>query len=73
MDGHVVVSKSDWQFPEEIGSVVRGLWFGSIEPLNDRYQNPWDNTVNLKATYRDIHVWEKGLGSEEIFELYHKQ
>ncbi|KAG1313755.1 hypothetical protein G6F64_002004 [Rhizopus arrhizus] len=73
MDGHVVVSKSDWQFPEEIGSVVRGLWFGSIEPLNDRYQNPWDNTVNLKATYRDIHVWEKGLSSEEIFELYHKQ
>ncbi|KAG1474007.1 hypothetical protein G6F56_000620 [Rhizopus delemar] len=73
VDGHVAVSKANWPFPEEIGSIVRGLWFGSIEPLNDKYQNPWDNTVNLKANYRDIYVWEKGLSSEEIFEIYHKK
>ncbi|CAO3685024.1 unnamed protein product [Rhizopus microsporus] len=71
MDGHVVVSKANWNYPNEIGSIVRGIWFGSIEPLNDKYQNPWDNSVNLEATFRDIHVWEKGLSSEEILHLYH--
>lgn len=61
MDGHVVSSSIHWTYPESIGSIVRGVWFGSIEPLNDRYQSPWDNTVNLQAYYRDIHIWEKGV------------
>ncbi|EPB88322.1 hypothetical protein HMPREF1544_04906 [Mucor circinelloides 1006PhL] len=61
MDGYVVSSSIHWTYPENIGSIVRGVWFGSIEPLNDRYQSPWDNSVNLQAYYREIHIWEKGL------------
>lgn len=70
MDGHVTQSSFDWNYPNDIGSIVRGIWFGSIEPLNDRYQAPWDNTVDLEAHYRDIHVWEQGLSAEEIVDLY---
>ncbi|KAK4513009.1 uncharacterized protein ATC70_003720 [Mucor velutinosus] len=61
LDGYVASSSIHWTYPESIGSIVRGVWFGSIEPLNDRYQSPWDNSVNLQAYYREINIWEKGL------------
>ncbi|KAI9243850.1 hypothetical protein BY458DRAFT_448087 [Sporodiniella umbellata] len=72
VDGHIATSKANWAFPKEIGNTVRGLWFGSIEPLNDKYQDPWDNTVTLKANYREIYVWEKRLNSQEVLQLYHQ-
>lgn len=70
MDGHVTTSSSDWEYPEEIGTIIRGIWLGSIEPLNDRYQDPWDNSVNLEAHYRDVRVWEKGFSAEQIVKIY---
>jgi hypothetical protein len=71
MDGHVAISSADWEFPEkEIDGIVRGVWFGSIEPLNGKYQDPWDNTVSLKAEYRNIRVWERGLGTEEAIDAF---
>ncbi|KAF1801338.1 hypothetical protein FB192DRAFT_1283008 [Mucor lusitanicus] len=69
MDGYVASSSIHWTFPESIGSIVRGVWFGSIEPLNDRYQSPWDNSVNLQAYYREIHIWEKGLSVATIKDM----
>ncbi|KAL9544739.1 hypothetical protein MBANPS3_007473 [Mucor bainieri] len=69
MDGHVASSSIHWTYPESIGSIVRGVWFGSIEPLNDRYQSPWDNTVNLQAYYREINIWEKGLSAAMIKDM----
>jgi hypothetical protein len=71
MDGHVAASSNDWKFPEqEIGSIIHGVWFGSIEPLNDRYQDPWDNSVSLQATYRDIQIWERSSTADTIKDLY---
>ncbi|CEP16021.1 hypothetical protein [Parasitella parasitica] len=70
MDGFVASSSVHWEFPENIGLVVKGIWFGSIEPLNDRYQSPWDNSVNLQAYYREIKVWEKGLDAAMIKEIF---
>lgn len=70
MDGHVIGSKSDWKYPQAIGDVVRGIWMGSIEPLNDQYQAPWDKSVTLKAHYRDIRVWAQGLTSAQIVDIY---
>lgn len=69
MDGFVASSSVHWTYPENIGSVVRGVWFGSIEPLNDRYQSPWDNSVNLQAYYREINIWEKGLSVATIKDI----
>lgn len=70
IDGHVVSSNVNWVYPPQIGTIVKGIWFGSIEPLSDRYQNPWDNSVDLKAHYSDIHVWERGLSVNEVVEVY---
>lgn len=70
MDGHIMTSGSDWEYPENIGSTIRGIWLGSIEPLNDRYQDSWDNSVDLEAHYRDVHVWEQGFSAEQIIEIY---
>ncbi|KAI8074241.1 uncharacterized protein B0P05DRAFT_473209 [Gilbertella persicaria] len=66
MDGYVVASRVDWRLPPSMGSVVRGIWFGSIEPLNDKYQDPWDNSVSLEAEFRDIQIWERGLDVTEV-------
>ncbi|KAI9476094.1 MAG: hypothetical protein EXX96DRAFT_596337 [Benjaminiella poitrasii] len=65
VDGYVTISSTDWSLPDYVSTTVHGLWFGSIEPLNDQYQNPWDDSVNLEAHYRDIHVWEKGLSAND--------
>lgn len=70
MDGHVITSSSDWTYPDSIGSIIRGIWMGSIEPLNDHYQDPWDNSVSLEAHYRDIRVWEHALSSTDVIDLY---
>ncbi|KAI7903192.1 uncharacterized protein BX663DRAFT_434026 [Cokeromyces recurvatus] len=70
MDGYVAISSTNWYLPESINTIVRGIWFGSIEPLNDKYQNPWDNSVNLEAHFRDIYVWEKSLNSDDIKHIY---
>ncbi|KAI7892479.1 uncharacterized protein EV154DRAFT_418551 [Mucor mucedo] len=70
MDGHITSSSSDWEYPEEIGTIIRGIWLGSIEPLNDRYQDPWDNTVNLEAHYRDVRVWEQGFSADQVVKIY---
>lgn len=70
MDGHVISSSKDWEYPEYAGLNIKGLWFGSIEPLNDHYQDPWDNSVNLEGYYRDIRAWERGLSVNEVSELY---
>jgi hypothetical protein len=71
MDGHVATSSVDWEYPkEDIDSIVRGVWFGSIEPLSGKYQDPWDNSVSLKADYRDIRVWERGLATEEVIDTF---
>ncbi|KAI8645528.1 hypothetical protein BD408DRAFT_411583 [Parasitella parasitica] len=70
MDGFVASSSIHWTYPVNIGSVVKGIWFGSIEPLNDRYQSPWDNSVNLQAYYREISVWEKGLDAAMIKDIF---
>ncbi|KAI8362732.1 hypothetical protein EDC96DRAFT_553735 [Choanephora cucurbitarum] len=65
MDRHVVASRFEWQLPKAIGTLVKGIWFGSIEPLNDKYQDPWDNSVSLEAEFRDIQVWERSLNVTE--------
>ncbi|OBZ82650.1 hypothetical protein A0J61_09301 [Choanephora cucurbitarum] len=65
MDRHVVASRFGWQLPKAIGTLVKGIWFGSIEPLNDKYQDPWDNSVSLEAEFRDIQVWERSLNVTE--------
>lgn len=71
MDGHIAISSVDWQYSkEEIDDIVRGVWFGSIEPLSGKYQDPWDNTVSLKADYREIRIWERGLFTEEIMDAF---
>ncbi|CAO3607246.1 unnamed protein product [Mucor hiemalis] len=70
MDGHVTSSSKDWEYPEYAGLNIKGLWFGSIEPLSDHYQDPWDNSVNLEGFYRDIRAWERGLSVNEVTELY---
>ncbi|KAK9759488.1 hypothetical protein K7432_017485 [Basidiobolus ranarum] len=72
MDGRIASSNSDWDFPNKLGSTLRGVWFGSVEPLNSHYQNPWDNSVNLEGHYRDIRIWDKGLSARDIFEMFKK-
>lgn len=44
---------------EERKSIIRGIWFGSVEP--SRYQNEWDSRPSLAAWYKDISVWEKAI------------
>ena len=69
MDGHAIASSSNWKIPKAYGSYVHGVWFGSSEPEHSNYQDPWDTTTSLKASFRDIRIWERPLSYQEIQQL----
>ncbi|KAI9482632.1 hypothetical protein BDB00DRAFT_158872 [Zychaea mexicana] len=69
MDGHAIASSANWKVLKAYGSFVRGVWFGSSEPEHSNYQDPWDTSNSLKASYRDIQIWERPLAVKEIQQL----
>ncbi|KAL0076615.1 hypothetical protein F4703DRAFT_1743529 [Phycomyces blakesleeanus] len=67
MDGYVIASKHDWNFPEmRAGSAVHGVWLGSTESENTNYQDPWDNSSSLDCYVEHVRVWEKALGPDQV-------
>ncbi|KAI8967881.1 hypothetical protein BDF20DRAFT_828546 [Mycotypha africana] len=70
MDGNIAAKRPTWSYPQSLGTVVHGVWFGSIEPLNDHYQDPWDTTSDLEAFYTEIYVYGRPLDQHEAMQLY---
>ncbi|KAI8140422.1 hypothetical protein BJV82DRAFT_671498 [Fennellomyces sp. T-0311] len=69
MDGYAIASSTEWKLPEGFNPIVRGVWFGSCESEHSNYQDPWDTSVSLEASYRDIRIWERVLDVDEIRNL----
>ncbi|KAG0189515.1 hypothetical protein DFQ28_003293 [Apophysomyces sp. BC1034] len=65
MDGYVISSNHAWTLPKT-NNVVRGVWFGSSEPEHSQYQNPWDDSRSLEASFSEIKIWERSLNVEEV-------
>ncbi|KAF7724567.1 hypothetical protein EC973_000875 [Apophysomyces ossiformis] len=68
MDGYVISSNHAWTLPN-LNNVVRGVWFGSSEPEHSNYQDPWDDTRSLEASYEEIKIWERSLNVDEVRKL----
>ena len=66
MDGYAIASATEWKIPDEFDPVVRGVWLGSSEPERSNYQDPWDTTFSLEASYRDVRIWERALTVNEL-------
>ncbi|RUS26258.1 hypothetical protein BC938DRAFT_471009, partial [Jimgerdemannia flammicorona] len=65
VDGSVALSSVAWR-PPNPEAVVRGVWIGSPEPEDRNYQDPWDEQRCLEGTVRDVRVWEREMGVDEV-------
>ncbi|KAI9029760.1 hypothetical protein CLU79DRAFT_696178 [Phycomyces nitens] len=67
MDGYVIASKHDWDFPVmTAGSIIHGIWFGSAESEVSNYQDAWDNRTSLDCYIEHVRVWETSLGLDQL-------
>ncbi|KAI8983532.1 hypothetical protein BDB01DRAFT_722687 [Pilobolus umbonatus] len=69
MDGYVIGS-TYWKYPSRLGTLIRGVWLGSIEPLSGKYEDRWNSTLDLEAVYKDVRAWEKHLMLEDVASIY---
>lgn len=69
-DGYVLMSNTRWRPPSDANhpkDVLRGLWFGSPEPEDGKYQDDeWDTKHSLAGWWRRIQVWNKELTPEQV-------
>lgn len=68
-DGYVLMSNTQWRPVSDANhpkDVLRGLWFGSPEPEETKYQDEWDTKHSLAGWWRRIQVWNKELTPEQV-------
>ncbi|OZJ06939.1 hypothetical protein BZG36_00117 [Bifiguratus adelaidae] len=70
-DARLVLTTKTWA-PPHPEATVRGIWLGGAEPETSNYQDAWDGTKTLVASFSDISLWSLPLSESRVNQVFHQ-